>query len=429
MAMTNTISSAQSPTTTPLGAVLALTFLGSLGTGVVTNGIAFVATHSLGYAKGMNLLLALALGASYIVGALTAGRLVCRYTQKHAWLSTRGSLVIVLALIALACQLPLAIEKIAPNYKPIAFWVLVLIFSPATGILWPIIESYLSGGRSAKTLRQAIGRFNITWSIALVAAFWLMAPLLESNPLTILSALGVMHLLMIAVLPWFPPDPPTPHTPHTPSNHLDEHHEKHPDSYLPLLRTFRILLIASYVVLAVLSPLLPMVETKLNIPIEWQTPIASIWLAARVLLFILFERWHGWHGRWWTPWTGLGLLLVGFATCMLAPSFPPAAMFMLVAGLFVMGIGIATTYCGALYYALAVGSTEIDAGGKHEALIGLGYTLGPLGGLIGLQFAGDNPEAFRLWVIAITAALVLLAVGLAIRTAKSKQPVAQASRL
>jgi hypothetical protein len=392
MATTNTIPSAQSQAVAPLAAVLTITFLGSLGTGIVTNGIAFVATHSLGYDKGMNLLLTLALGASYIVGALTAGTLVRRYTKKHDWLSTRGSLVIVLALIAVACQLPLLMDKLAPQYTAAAFWVLVLIFSPATGVLWPIVESYLSGGRSGKKLRRAIGQFNIVWSVALVVAFWGMAPLLESDPLMILSVLGVMHLLMIVALRWLPNDPP---------KHIEEHHEKHPDSYLPLLRTFRVLLIASYIVLAVMSPLLPVVETKLNIPTGWQTPIASTWLVARVFLFAFFERWHGWHGRWWTPWTGMALLLGGFATCML-----------------VMGIGIAATYCGALYYALAVGSTDIDAGGKHEALIGLGYTLGPLCGIMGLQIAGDDPEAFRLWVIGITAAMVLIAVILGVRASK-----------
>lgn len=410
MAMTNTISSHQSAIATPLGAVLALTFLGSLGTGIVTNGIAFVATHSLGYAKGMNLLLTLALGASYIVGALTAGPIVRRYTKKHDWLSTRGSLVLVLLLIAVACQLPILLDSFAPRYTPAAFWVLVLIFSPATGVLWPIVESYLSGGRSGKPLRNAIGRFNIVWSAALVAAFWLMAPLLESNPLAILSILGVMHLLMIAALRWFPSDPP---------KHISEHHEQHPESYRPLLSTFRILLIASYVVLSVLAPLLPVVETKLEIPIGWQTPIASTWLIARVTLFAFFERWHGWHGRWWTPWTGMALLLVGFTTCMLAPSFPSLAMPMLIGGLFTTGIGIAMTYCGALYYALAVGSTEIDAGGKHEALIGLGYTLGPLCGIMGLGIAGNNPESFRLWVIGITSGIVCLMILLAIRASRT----------
>jgi MFS family permease len=94
-------------------------------------------------------------------------------------------------------------------------------------------------------------------------------------------------------------------------------------------------------------------------------------------------------------------------------------MTMLISGLAVMGFGIAMTYCGALYYALAVQSAEIDAGGKHEALIGLGYTLGPACGLLGLALAGDDPEHFRLWVIGITSLVVLGAGVLAVRSARA----------
>ncbi|MCA9303931.1 MAG: MFS transporter [Phycisphaerales bacterium] len=394
----------------PLWAVLTLTFLGSVGTGIVTTGISFIATQGLDYSKRMNLLLTLALGGSYIAGALLAGRIVRRFTKRHAWLGTRGALALVLVLITLVCQLPLLAARFAPGWTELSFWVLVLVFSPATGLMWPIVESYLSGGRSGKRLRRAIGRFNIVWSGALVAAYWFMAPLLKEHPMLILSILGSLHLVMVVVLRVFPSDP---------ANHIDEDHEHAPESYKPLLRTFRILLIASYVVMSVLSPLLPVVEEKLGIPVPWWTPIASSWLIARVLLFGFFERWHGWHGRWWTPWTGMGLLLLGFATCMLAPSFPNVGMTMLVSGLAIMGIGIAMTYCGALYYALAVESAEIDAGGKHEAFIGLGYTLGPACGLLGLVLAPDDPEHFRLWVIGITSVVVLGAGVLAVRNARA----------
>lgn len=413
MAMTHSIPSADySPkgSRAPLWAVLTLTFLGSVGTGVVTTGISFIATQGLDYSKRMNLLLTLALGISYIAGALLAGSIVRRFTRRHAWLGTRGALAAALVLITLVCQLPMLADRFAPRLTESSFWILVLVFSPATGMMWPIVESYLSGGRSGKRLRRAIGRFNIVWSLALVASYWLMAPLLKEHPMLILSILGSLHLVMVGVLHWFPSDP---------ANHIDEDHEHAPDSYKPLLRTFRVLLIASYVVLSVLSPLLPVVEEKLNIPVPWWTPIASAWLIARVVLFGFFERWHGWHGRWWTPWTGMGLLLLGFASCMLAPSFPSVGMTMLIAGLAVMGFGIAMTYCGALYYALAVQSAEIDAGGKHEALIGLGYTLGPVCGLLGLSLAPDNPEHFRLWVIGITSLVVLGAGVLAVRSARA----------
>lgn len=384
---------------TPLPAVLALTFLGSLGTGAVTNGFAFIASEGLNYGRKMNLLLALVLGITYIIGALLAGRLVAKLAISKGWQSPRSLLAIALLIIAAACQLPILAQTFAPDQTENALWIFIIIFSPATGLFWPIIESYLSGGRTGKQLRTAIGRFNITWSSALVIAFWGMAPLLEHNPFLIIALLGILQLLMGTALYWFPSHPP---------KHLPEHQEPHPGIYVPLLTLFRVLLIASYIVLAALSPLLPIVEDKLGIDVFWKTPLASAWLSSRVILFFIFERWHGWHGKWSTPWIGMSLLLIGFTACMGSPTFPQYGLPILMLGLIIMGIGMAITYCGALYYAMAVGNADVDAGGKHEAVIGLGYTIGPLCGLAGLWFSDGNPNSFRIWVILLVSACVII---------------------
>ncbi len=396
---------------TPLWAVLVLTFLGSMGTGAVTNGFSFIASEGLGYGRKMNLLLALILGATYIVGALLAARLVAKLTLRKTSLTPKALLAIALLIIALACQLPILAQHFAPDQTERALWMFIIIFSPATGIFWPIVETYLSGGRSGKRLRSAIGRFNIVWSSALVLSFWAMAPLLGHNPFLIISLLGILQLLMCIVLVWFPSHPPT---------HLPEHHEPHPDIYIPLLTMFRVMLIASYIVLSALAPLLPIIEDKLGINVHWKTPLASAWLTSRVFLFIFFERWHGWHGKWWTPWTGMGLMLLGFSACMGSPMVSNFGLATLMAGLIIMGIGIAITYYGALYYAMAVGNAKTDdqanhqtndqvkAAGKHEAVIGLGYTLGPLCGLAGLGISDGDPDSFRIWVILLVSASVVV---------------------
>ena len=51
------------------------------------------------------------------------------------------------------------------------------------------------------------------------------------------------------------------------------------------------------------------------------------------------------------------------------------------------GAGMGIVYYAALYYAMAVGRAEVDAGGTHEGLIGGGYTIGPLVGLAGMGIA------------------------------------------
>ncbi len=386
-------------TPTPLAAVLTLTFLGSLGTGAVTNGFSFIATEGLGYTRTMNLLLALVLGGSYIVGALASGPIVKRLSDRGNNATPRALLAVVLVIIGGVCFLPILAQRFAPALLELALWVLILVFSPMTGVLWPIVESYISGGRRDRALRSAVGKFNIVWSGALVVAFWGMAPLLEQRPFLILALLGVAHFLMCVLLRWFSPYPP---------RHLSSDHEPVPAEYSRLLTLFRVLLIASYIVLSALSPLLPVVESRMGVPVHWMTPIASAWLTSRVFVFVLLERWHGWHGRWSMPWIGLGMMLLGFAGVMLSPMLSTGVgTAFLVVALATTGCGIAITYYGALYYAMAVGNAEVDAGGKHEAMIGMGYTLGPLCGLAGVGLSGNEDDAFRYWVIVLVSAAVI----------------------
>jgi hypothetical protein len=74
-------------------------------------------------------------------------------------------------------------------------------------------------------------------------------------------------------------------------------------------------------------------------------------------------------------------------------------------GLVAFGIGVAVLYFAALFYALEAGRAKVDAGGRHEAMIGAGYTLGPLCGLVAYEAAALG------WIAPTTAdPLMLVAV-------------------
>jgi MFS family permease len=401
------------PASIPL--VLLITFLGSMGTAVVTTGIAFIADQGLGYSGTQNLLLALALGGSYIPAAYFSGPVINRAIKRSAMFTTKRVLVGLMLLLTLVAQLPYLASTFFPAQTEIALWVMGIVFMATTGVQWPIVHAYLSGGRSGKLMRSTIGKFNITWATALVLSFWSMAPLLESSPFLIVSLLGGIHLIIAGLVLLLSAEP---------AKHIEETHERHPPVYIPLLMVFRMMLIASYVILSVMTPLLPSIETKLGLPELWWTPVASTWLVVRIFFFALFERWHGWHGRWSVPWIGMGALIVGFAIAMIAPTvgsvnsdgLNSTGLTLLIVGLSIAGIGIATTYYGALYYAMAVGNADVDAGGKHEAFIGVGYTAGPLCGLVGGLLA-DGPGG----VIAVTSVVVLLMVGFAVKGARKNR--------
>lgn len=369
----------------PLSAVLAFTFLNSLGSAVLTNGLFFLAKTRFGFDEFGLFALGVVWGVMYIPGALAVGPILRRLPRTGPLSNHRaflGFLMIGLAASTLIAVLGTYLAAPAdPSPEPDGsvpgswtIWVLVIIYSPLSGMLWPVVESYVSGGRSGQILRNAIGRFNITWSSSLVVSTVCMAPFVAKAPLGVLAALGVVHLLCLFNLRWFQPRPGV----------HGEDHEPHPPVYVGLLSFCRVALPLAFMFVAALAPYLPKAADNLGIGTAWGVGLAAVWLGARVSSFIVLERWDGWHGRWWLPLVGLGVLLLGFTTLVVSPlTLPPGtALPLFVVGLALFGAGVGVIYSASLYYAMSVGSAEVDAGGMHETLIGVGYTAGPLCGLI-----------------------------------------------
>lgn len=396
---------------TPCGLVpvLVLTGLNSLGTGAVQTGVFFLLQIAYGYGTRENLLYGVCMYAAYVGGALSIGPMLRRRTGPDrvprrgifAKMSTRRVLVSLVLAQAMLSLLP-QIAAWATGARTPGVWTMWAVgigFGVLSGMMWPIIESYLSGGRTGRSLSGATGKFNIVWSSSVVAAFWLMAPLLESRPILVITALAFVQAASAGCAVWLPREP---------ARHLIARHEPHPASWHDLLRWFRVLLPLGYVLSGTLSPLLPSVIDRLGVERGWMTPVASAWVMSRVVVFVVFERWHAWHGRRWMPLVAGGCLLGGFAAAVLVP--PSAGLVVLIASLGVFGVGHAVAYVGALFYAMELGDAEVDAGGTHEALIGIGYGTGPVLGLGAIMLAGSaEGAAFDGWLIGLVFATSVLA--------------------
>lgn len=385
LAAAPSIAPAAAPRPAPLWIVLAASFLNSVGTGIVTSGIYYLTKQGYGFSQTMNYVLGLVIGATYIGGSLGAQPALAWLRRRLPGLSTRGVLVGLMVVMGGLCALPIFAGKLdGPNgaggftVGVASIWVMVAVYSPLSGVLWPIIESYLSGARRGEPLRRAIGVWNVTWSAALVAASWAVAPAIKDYAAETILVLGGVHLLCVPFFRLLS---------HEPAAHEEEHHEPHPPVYAALLVTFRMLLPVIYLISSALGPYLPMALTDLGVPVLWHTVLGSAWLLPRAIAFFVLMRWQGWHGRWSTAIISGLLVIVGFGVAVMAPTLPRAgashavAVAVMVTGLAVFGLGMAVVYMAALYYGLAVGKSEVQAGGKHEALIGCGYTLGPACGL------------------------------------------------
>lgn len=377
---------AADPQAAPLWAILAVTWVNSLGSGILWSGIPFVTATQYGFSERGNLALAIAESLIYVVVALASGRMV-RWLGARAGLTPRGWLALVFALQAAGSLLALA--GLAGVIAA------ACIISAIGAALWPVMESYVSSGRHGAAMRRALGSFNVTWMSATGAALLVMAPLMATErPGLVLLVLLPVSLVSIALLRWFPA---------APAPHAHEHAHTHvAPSYPHLLRATRFIIPVSYVFISVVGPILPYILRDLQLDAGWQTPLASTWMFARMGTVVVLALASFWHGRWGALALGVALLAGGFAAIVLAPSVP-----LVLAGLACFGIGHGILYYASLYYAMAVGSADVDAGGTFEALIGVGYVIGPLAGMA----AGGAQAGLVGAVWAVAAAGAVPAVG------------------
>jgi hypothetical protein len=393
---------------TPAWALLANTFLNSAGTMVVTSGVYFLTKHSYGFSETQNYALGLVLGATYIAGALGAQPLIRTLRRTFPGLTTRAILVAMMLVMAVLCTIPMLARTLLPSGSstPSAWpiWLLVCCYSPLTGVFWPLMESYVSGGIRGAALRTFLGVWNVVWSLALVFSSLAVAPFVEHKAATAVLALSGVHVLAMILFLRFTPEP---------AAHLDDDPHPTPASYPRLLVTFRMLLPMSYLVLTAMTPFLPAIMSRLGLAAALHTVVGAVWHATRTLGFFWLQRSHAWHGRWWLAVVGPLLMLAGFAAAVLSSTLATSTsgVVILIAGLSVFGLGMAAIYSGAIYYAMEVGTAQVDAGGKHEALIGVGYTAGPAIGLVAVTSASQGllpTSALEPVVLAAVAGVALI---------------------
>ena len=378
-------------TATPLGSVLALTALCSVGTGIFWNGVPFIAEHDFGYGEVGTLGLSLFLGVCYITAAFSSGWLISRLDR---FASPRTLLGMILVVQGIVCIGPWAVEHVW------MIWVVTGMTSLLSAILWPLVESYLTAGRHGRAMRLAIGWWNIIWMAAVGVALLSMSPLMAGDSQNARFAIVLMSgLNMIAVLCllWFDARPL--------QTEVAESHRHMGSEYRQLLNSCRVMLPMSYVLLALISPLMPYLLNSLDIESASQTPLTATWMFARVACVFCMWKIEVWHGRWGTLLSGGVAMVGGFGLIVLSTNIP-----IMIGGLILFGAGHGTIYFAAIYYAMAVGNAEVEASSKHEGLIGVGYAIGPLIGIAGILIARNSSELdSTLTITALTSVFMIAA--------------------
>lgn len=342
-----------------LSSILSLTFLESFGTVLLERGIYFLVHDRFGFDETQNLWLALAFGVPYIGGALSSHAAARVLGEKRLLVLSLGVLFVVHSTLT-AFPRPLAVQLLFP------------VVGFLQGLKWPIVESYVGAGHTPRELASNLGRFNTTWALSIPLAMASSGPLIQFAPSLLFAVASALNLVSIALALPMPKRP----------LHLETGHPARPRAeeaarMIALLTSARWCMLLSYAILFLLAPLMPQLFRELGLGVTAAPSAAGILDVARVACFALLGVWVGWRGQ------VLPLLL---ATLVMPISFFSILygqnLVVVLAAEVVYGIAAGFTYTAALYYALLLKNASVDAGGAHEGLIGLGFALGPLVGLV-----------------------------------------------
>ncbi len=367
-----------------------LTIQCSLAVICVERGIYFFTTEVLGMGDLGNLCLALILGIGYVCGSLNSHRLASRIGERNLLAWTFGLQILGHGAMASA-----------PGAVSVCLGVGVVSF--LYGIQWPVIESYVSAGRSPREVQRAVGTFSLSWAVAVPISLALTSPIIalwKPGMFVLPAALNVVTLLMLRLIPKRPP--------HLPSSHPGRPSRAELTNLQRLLVSHRWLMVFSYVALFLLAPLLPRLLKDVGIATAWASGLSGLIDWMRASTFLVMCLFAGWHGKKGIVYCCLIMLPLGFYMILLGTS-----PILVLAGEVVFGIAMGAVYYGALHYALVISNAAVNAGGVHEALIGSGYAIGPTIGLISLGLAptiGSSTGAYALTPLPLFAICLLLAI-------------------
>ena len=195
-------------------------------------------------------------------------------------------------------------------------WAAALLGAAASAVTWPIVESYLSAGRHGAEMRAAIGRFNVTWTPATALALLLMPIVNQAGTLARAGAVRRRQPRRAASPPSRCRRDPVRTTPEAAQAAVGR-------EYVFLVRAASWLLPMSYILCAVMAPLLPHRLAAVSGG-RAGGGVAALWMVARFATLLTMWRTGFWHGRWATLALGAGALALGLAAMFLAPSLAAA---------------------------------------------------------------------------------------------------------
>ncbi len=353
--------------------------LSSIGSTLLGVGIFFYTEHYFRWTAQQNFLLASGQGLCYVAGSLAADRIVSRHGRRPA----------LVAIFLLTTLIPL-IALLSPRPQLLVPVLMVYTFVIATN--WPVLESLVTSGADAHAMSKRVAVYNLTWSGTNAVTFAACGTVIARWPAGMFILPGAAHLLSAAII--FVNRGIDPNDARTvPSEHAAAERELVARRTLAMWLA-RISLPATYVVVYGLSAMMPSLPVMRPLTTSMATLVASIWMIARWLAFVILGATIWWHTRPRILLLAGVMMLFAFIGVAMIPRLPA-----MIACQVLLGVTLGIIYAGSLYFGMVLSEGSTEHGGYHEALIGLGSVLGPgAAALAQWQWPGD----LRAGVIAVS---------------------------
>ena len=332
----------------------------------------FLMRHRFDFGDRRNLALAAVIGFVYVFSAWQGGR----FAQRHGYFTTLklGTGVMIVSLLA-GSQLGSATGIIAAS----------LVLNAGMCSLWPTLEALVSEGEDAVGLPRAVGTYNVVWAGTNALALFTGGTLIKQFGfqclfyLPLVTSLGQLtltfwlekHARDLAEATGGVPAPVPPPDPNRPS----------PARAKAFLRMAWLANPFAYIAITTLSAMLPGIAAKFHLTLMFAGFACSLWGFARLGTFFALWFWTGWHYRFRWLVTAFVLLILAFATILIAP-----LLALVLAAQIVFGVAIGLIYYSSLFYSMDASETKSEHGGIHEAAIGVGNCIGPAVGAASLQW-------------------------------------------
>lgn len=387
--------------------------MATIGGTLMSVGIFFYMKYRYDWRMPQNFMLAAGQGIVYVPGALLAGPLAKRFGRRQI---LGGVYLVLTALTAFAWLL----ARRGGTISAAGVVAALLAYTFAIGISWPILEGLVASGGPPGEIARRIGVYNIIWPAGGALAIAVEGTILDHWTGGLFLIPGLLHLLSMVMLVLMPAGADTAT--------IDADLGSVPHAEPDLLRKrkvalwlSRIALPAAYTVIYGLMPMMPSLPTVRSLPVTLQTVVASVWLMTRWLAFIILAMGTWWHTRPRTLVWAAVVMLIAFFGMTIRPTqgaSPEIDLTSMILWQAALGLAIGTIYAGSLYFGMVLSDGSTEHGGYHEALIGLGWFLGPAAG--GIAEAIHPQDA---WpgivavgaVIGASVAAVLLAAAVASR--------------